>query len=77
MQIVNRLAADLADLRSELTIRMNDYDAVDPVCSFKRVRRLTIDGAAFCGTYPDEAAQCAEPVAAQLRKSVYPTRSYL
>ena len=77
MQIVHRLEADLADLRSELTIRMGDHNAVEPICSFIRTSRLTLDAAAFCATYPDEAAQCAEPVPAQLRKFVYPTRSYV
>ena len=35
-----------------------------------------IDPDLFCSTYPDEAALCVQPLAAQLRKHVYPTRSY-
>jgi hypothetical protein len=76
-QTVNRIEADLADLQSEFVIRLGEYDVLDPVCSFKRSPALEIDSAAFCKAYPREAAQCAEPVAPQLRKHVYPTRSYI
>jgi hypothetical protein len=73
---VSRLEGDLADLESELTVRLGEHDALVNVCSYKRRRRVKVDAAVFCKTYPDEAARCADPVAEQLRKYVYPTRAY-
>jgi hypothetical protein len=76
-QVTSRLEADLADLRTEFTIRMGEFDAIEPICSFKRVACRTVDWAKFYETYPDEAAQCAESVPARLSKFVYQTRSYV
>jgi hypothetical protein len=75
-QLVSRLDAELADRKTELTIRMGECEAIDPICSFKRAACSEVDSAMFCRMYPEEAAQCAAPVAAKLRKLIYPTRSY-
>jgi len=77
LQIVHRLGADLEDLQSELIIRMGDYDAVEPVCSFKRTRCRTLNSAEFCHRHPEEARMCSEIMSPQVRKFVYPTRSYI
>ena len=74
---VNDLEAHLADFESEFTVRLGDFDELDPVCSFKRHQTQEVDVAAFRKTYPKEAAECTETVAPQIRKHVYPTRSYL
>jgi hypothetical protein len=76
-QVVSRLENDLADLRCDLTVRLGSDFAIHRICSFKRVARARVDVDAFCTAYPREAEQCMQPVAAQLRKFVYPTRSYL
>jgi hypothetical protein len=76
-QVVSRLENDLADLRCDLTVRLGSEFAIHRICSFKRVARARVDVDAFCTAYPREAEQCMQPVAAQLRKFVYPTRSYL
>ncbi|XXY50117.1 GIY-YIG nuclease family protein [Sorangium sp. So ce269] len=76
-QGVNRLRADLADLQSELTIRLGEREALHDVCSFRRRFCADVDADAFCNAYPEEARLCMETVAAQLRKYIYPTRSYL
>jgi hypothetical protein len=75
-QTVTRLQAEIAELQTDMTLRLDDYDAVDPICSFRRREVMWFDAAAFCRLYPDEAIQCAEPVATRLRKHVYRTRSY-
>jgi Meiotically up-regulated gene 113 len=75
-QLVTRLDADLASMQSELTLRLDEYDALVGVCSYVRRARSRVDAIAFCQTYPDQAAKCMETVVAQLRKHVYPTRSY-
>lgn len=74
---VYRLESDLADLRTELILQLGEYEALDPVCSFKRDVVGRIDRAAFCKNYPSEAEQCAEYVAPKLRKSICTSRSYL
>jgi hypothetical protein len=73
---VTRLQADVADLQSELTVRLGEDEGILGICSYKRYLRARIDRVRFCQEFPDEAAQCAEQVPAQLRKRVYPTRSY-
>ena len=73
---VHRLKADLADLRTELILSLGDYDALDPVCSFRRQNRSIVKRAMFCGNYPEQAEQCAAYVPAMLRKYVYKSRSY-
>jgi hypothetical protein len=74
---VHRLAGDLADLRTELILGLQGYDAIDRVCSFIRRPVLKIDRSAFRSTFPDEFKQCEIEIAPRLRKFVYPTRSYL
>jgi hypothetical protein len=74
---VHRLAGDLADIRTELIIGLQDYDAIDRVCSFIRRPVLKIDRSAFRSAFPDEYKQCEIEIAPRLRKFVYPTRSYL
>jgi Meiotically up-regulated gene 113 len=74
---VHRLEADLAVLRTDLILGIGEYEALDPVCSFKRDVISKIDRPAFCENYRDEAEQCAEYVAPKLRKNVYTSRSYL
>jgi hypothetical protein len=76
-QVVSRLEADLADLKTELTIRMSEFDAIESICSFRRVTQRRIDSERFCDAFPNEAVHCAEPVPARLRKMVYRTRSYV
>lgn len=75
-QLVTRFEAHLAEFQSELTVRLNEDATLIGVCSYARSLERKIDPDLFCNTYPDEAALCAQPIAAQLRKHVYPTRSY-
>jgi hypothetical protein len=75
-QQVTYLEADLADLQTRLTIGLGEDEGLVGICSYKRYARARIDQNQFRETFPSEAAQCDEPVPAQLRKRVYPTRSY-
>ncbi len=75
-QQVTHLEADLADLQTELTIRLGEDEGLVGLCSYKRYARARIDQVRFRELFPSEAAQCEEPIPAQLRKRVYPTRSY-
>jgi hypothetical protein len=75
-QLVTRLRADVEELQTELTLRLDEHDGLIGVCSYVRRARSLLDTASFCVAHPDEAKQCEEPVPAQLRKHVYPTRSY-
>jgi hypothetical protein len=75
-QLVTRLRADIEELQTELTLWLDEHDALIGVCSYVRRARSFLDTAAFCIAHPDEAKLCEEPVPAQLRKHVYPTRSY-
>lgn len=74
---VHTLEGDLAELRTELIVALEDYDALDPVCSYIRRSSCKIDRKAFRQAFPKEFKECQVPVPAQLRKYVYPTRSYL
>ena len=73
---VHYLDADLAELKTDLTVRLEDYDALDSVCIFKR-GAPELDSATFRKTFPEKSEQCKKPVAHKLPKHVYPTRSYL
>jgi hypothetical protein len=75
-QKVIRLQADVAEIQTDLTIRLGEYDAIAPICSYKRGPQMRFDLGMFCRTYPTESAQCALPVRARLRKHVFRTRSY-
>jgi hypothetical protein len=75
-QKVIRLQADVAEIQTDLTIRLGEYDAVDPICSYKRGPQMRFDLGTFCQTYPTESAQCALPLQARLRKHVFRSRSY-
>ena len=55
---------------------LDELDALTDVCSYVRRARSFLDAPAFCAAHPEEAKQCEETVPAQLRKHVYPTRSY-
>ena len=70
------LGADLASLENQLTLRLDEYDALIGVCSYTRRVRFKTDAAAFCLLYPEAAAHCMQSVATQLLKHVYPSRSY-
>src|SRR5262249_16419671 len=75
-QVVTRLRADVEELQTELTLRLDEHDALTDVCSYVRRARAFLDATAFCAAHPEEAKECEETVPAQLRKHVYPTRSY-
>jgi hypothetical protein len=75
-ETVIRHEIDLAELQTEFTIRLGEFDAIDPICSCKRAPESVFDVSIFQRDFPAEAAQCAEPVAPRLGKRVYPTRSY-
>ncbi|HXT70952.1 MAG TPA: GIY-YIG nuclease family protein [Vicinamibacterales bacterium] len=77
VRTVHRLTADLEDLRTELILRLGEYEALDPICSFKRVRVPRIDRPRFIKEHPAEAEQCATYVPPRLRKNIYPSRSYV
>jgi hypothetical protein len=76
-QTVHQLGAKLADLQTELTVLLADYDAFIGVCSFKRRSVPKFQRSVFCRNFPEESTRCAEPVPRQIRKYVYPSRSYL
>ena len=75
----HKLAAELAELQTELTARLaeNGANAFIGVCSFKRCSVRKLQRSMFCRNFPEESIRCAAPVAPQLRKQVYTTRSYL
>ena len=56
----HQLEAELAYLKTELTIRLGDYDAIDQVCSFKRQLESRIDRSEFCKRFPEKATQVRE-----------------
>ena len=74
---VKRLEGDLADVRTELAHGLGEYDAMDPVCSFVRRSTTQLDIAKFRTDFPEEYRHCVAPADAQLRKMIYPNRSYL
>ena len=73
---VHYLEADLAELKTDLIVRLEDYDSLNSVCVFKR-RAPKLDSATFRKTFREKSEQCKKPVAPKLPKHVYPTRSYL
>ncbi len=77
LPMVQRLEGDLADVRTELISQMEDYDALDPVCSFARKPTPRIDRSRFRHIFPEEYRQCHITICAQVRKFVYRNRSYL
>ena len=74
---VHRLDGDLVDLRTEITLLLDDCDALDRVCSFKRRPVAKLDRLLFCNAFPEEFKQCELPADPRLTKHVYPARSYL
>jgi hypothetical protein len=75
-QLVTRFRARLGELETELTILLDEYDALSGVCSHARRAGSFLDAAAFRVAHPDEAKHCEEPVPLRLQKHVYATRSY-
>ena len=73
---VYNLDAELADLRTELIVSLGDDEALDGVCSYKRSVKEKFDRGKFVRDFPDQAVECAKLVGLQLRKRVYPSRSY-
>jgi hypothetical protein len=78
-RVIHKLGVELAELQAALTAHLaeNSASAFIGVCSFKRSSVLRLQRAVFCRNFPEESTRCAEPVAPQLRKQVYATRSYL
>ena len=77
-QAVKQLEAELADIQSEMIVRLAEFDGVEGVCSFRRRSVPKFDGALFRQQFPNEAAQCmAESCPGSPRKSVYTARSYV
>jgi hypothetical protein len=74
---VHHLAAELADLRTELIVSLDNDEALEGVCSFKRALKAKFQTDKFVRDFPGEAVECAEPVGPRLWKRVYPSRSYL
>ena len=77
LPVVKRLEGDLADIRTELAYGLGEFDAMDPVCSFVRRSTAQLDTLKFRTEFPEQFLQCVTPVDAQLRKLIYPNRSYL
>ena len=75
-QKLSELDEVLANLKTELTIRLGEDDGIEEVCSFKRQLRPKFSVSVFCKKYPEKAEQCAEHVLPDLRKRVYPHRAY-
>jgi len=73
---VHLLEGELAELRTELILAIQDYDALDPVCSFIRKTSFKIDRMAFRRLYPAEFKECQVQIPEQIRKYVYPMRAY-
>jgi len=77
-QTVNQLEAALADIQSEMTVRLEAFDSIEGICRFKRQSIPKLDEASFKERFPDESAECVKGgCSASLRKSIYPARSYL
>ena len=75
-QKVHHFGAKLADVQAEIIVNLADSDGFIGICSFKRRAVMKFQRSAFCGNFSEESARCAVPVAAQLRKQVYRSRSY-
>lgn len=73
---VYTLDGELAELRTELIVGLEDYDALDPVCSYIRRSSCKVDRRAFQREFPREFRECEVTVPEQLRRYVYPARSY-
>jgi hypothetical protein len=76
-RIVHQLDAKLADLQTELTLRLREYDAIEGVCGFQRRSVPKIDRSAVLENCREKYDRCLEQCAPQLRKHVYTARSYL
>jgi hypothetical protein len=63
MQTAKQLEAQLADIQSEMIVRLEEFDGVEGVCSFRRRSVPKFDGALFRRQFPNEAAQCWPEVA--------------
>ena len=84
---VHLLDSELADLQTELTLQLRDYDALEGVCSFKRRSVPQFAGSVFRERFrekyghpaADEVGpdRCGERVRPLIRKHVYTSRSYL
>lgn len=74
---VHQLDAKLADLQTELTLRLCEYEAIEGVCSFKRSSVRDVDRSAIFENSRGTYDRCLEECAPQIRKHVYTTRSYL
>jgi hypothetical protein len=77
MQAVKQLEAELADIRSGMIVRLEEFNGVEGVCSFRRRSGPKFDGVLFRQQFPSEAAQCMAESCPGPRKSIYPARSYL
>ena len=74
---IDRLSADLAELRTRLIVQLGQDEALESVCSFRREPCTRLDRRIFCQRFPSEAQECSDPVEPTLRKFVYTSRSYL
>ena len=74
---VNRLEGDLADLRTEIIVLLDDCDALDGVCSFARRPMVKLDSSEFQRRFPGEYSQCEMLLPGRLGKYVYFVRPYL
>jgi hypothetical protein len=74
---VHHLRLEVAEVRTELIVQLGDHEALDGVCSFKRGLKPLFDRSIFLRDFPEEAKECAELAGPQLRKRVYPSRSYV
>jgi len=77
LPVVHRLEGDIAGLRTEIISRLGECDAMDPVCSYIRKTVDEFDRSLFQSHYPQAYQRCRVEIPPQLRKHVYPNRSYL
>jgi hypothetical protein len=71
-----RLKLDEEDVKAQAIQALEDYDSVAGLWSFRRSRTRTLNRKAFCEAHPIEAAQCHVARAAEVRRRIYPSRSY-
>ena len=73
---VHSLRAELADLKTVLTLLLGEDEAIDQVCRYRRRSEPRFNSVEFREGFA-EGERCAVPVAGHLKKHVYTFRSYM
>src|SRR5262249_9363297 len=71
-----RLKLDEQDLKAQAIQALEDCESFAGLWSFRRSRSRTLNRNAFGDAHPVEAVQCHVGRAAEIRRRIYPSRSY-